>query len=156
MKEWEDREIREAQQSWLIRFPREIYRTIRSWFYFLPDVPKKIKWNYQTLTKGYCDCDVWNLNDFILKKIRKPFKAFIRYEEEHGHSLPWDFQTDPAGWLVTLADIEYALDDWWKHDYEDDYSINIMKLPDEERKAHTERVNKGFLLLGKYCRDFWD
>ena len=155
-KEIEDRLEKEALQSWIIRFPREIYRTIESWIYRLPDLPRRIKWSYQTLTKGYCDCDIWNLNDFILRKIRKPLKEFVRYQSEEGMGLPMDFETDPAGWLVVLKEIEFAVDDWWKMDNDDNYFKIYCDMDLETKKAHNERVSKGFELFGKYLRSMWD
>lgn len=157
MKEWEDKEIRESQQPRLVRFPREIYRTIRSWFYLLPDIPRKIKWNYQVLTKGYCDCDIWNLNDFIIKKVRKPLKEFVRYQEEKGHSLPGDFERDPAGWLVVLSKMEYAFDHAYRDDYEEGYYELVIKpMTDEQRTDHYKKINEGMELFGKYLLTLWD
>lgn len=98
-----------------VRWIIEIYEFFR--YRFIPritEAPREIKWKLQRLFRGYSDADVWGLNYFIIEKIRPALKAFVKYQEEQGHSLPMDFANNPAAWLVVLKKIEYAFDYVWK------------------------------------------
>jgi hypothetical protein len=123
----------------------------RLW-HLIEEIPSEVKNTYQRLIRGYADVDVYSLNYYILNKIYKPFIAFVRYEEEHGHSLPTDFASDPAAWLVVLSKIEYALTDAYKLENDPEYK----SLEGDALKEHHKKVQEGFELLGKYMMDLWD
>jgi|6_EtaG_2_1085325.scaffolds.fasta_scaffold00110_35 hypothetical protein len=112
---------------------------------------RKIKWFFQRLIRGYSDSDIWNLDTFIVKKIRKPLKAYIRHQEKEGMSLPATFDKDPTAWLLTLSKIEFAFDEV----YEDKTWLD-GKLTKEERLEIDKRVVEGFELFGKYFQHLWD
>ena len=156
VKQWDAERAEHAAKPWYIRKPIDIkdylwYRVIRR----IPDIPREIKWKWQTLTKGYCDCDLWGLDHFIVDKVRAPLKEFIRYQEEKGHSLPNEFGNDPAGWLVVLKKIEFSFDYMWKDDHDMD-SWSKEGKTHEEVMAESKKVQEGFELFGRYFVDLWD
>src|ERR1035437_4891831 len=141
-------------KPWYIRWPVDAF-----WWtwYRVIEWPSDIRGFYQSITRGYRDEDLYSLDDFIMRKVRKPLKAFVRYQEQHGMGLPNDFTSNPAGWLETLAKMEYSFDEAWKQEYEDHYATNkILKMPDEEQEAYYKKVSEGFELFGKYLRSLWD
>lgn len=129
----------------------------RLWF-IITELPDNTKTLFQRVFRGYADRDVYNLNFFILKKIYKPFIAFIRYQEEKGKSLPMEFASDPAAWLVVLSKIEYSLTEAYKTEFDTEYdtSENYLKMTQEQKDEHNKKMEEGFTLLGKYLMDLWD
>jgi len=147
-----------AKKPWIVRFAAGVYEFFR---YRLigraEDLPDMIKWKYQSLTKGYSDCDIWGLNYFIINKIRDPFKEFVRYQEEHGRSLPMEFAENPVGWLEVLSKIEYAIDEVWKEENDYEHWENVIyPMTSEQKSEHYKKIEDGMGLLGKYLLDLWD
>lgn len=152
----EENRIR-AAKPWFIRVPLNAmdfiwYRVILG----MPDIPYKLKMWCQRKWRGYDQNDVYNINSFIIDKLHDPLHDYVKYQSEHGKTLPVEFATDPAAWLNILHKIWYAVDDYWKTDHVDGYSQEIMDLSVEKQKQHEERVKEGFELLGKYLRELWD
>lgn len=156
-KEWlATLEKEENARPWYIKYPAKVGEYI--WYRIIcniADWPMNVKHYWQKITKGYCDSDIWNLSYFMVRKIRAPFKEFVRYQEEHGHSLPLDFQTDPAGWLVALSKMEYAIDHTWMEDNDPEYDFTIG-LNNEQMTEHYKKIDEGFQLLGKFFTNLWD
>lgn len=111
---------------------------------------------WSRVTRGYDEVDVWSLNQFIINKIHDPFIDFIRYQEEHGKTLPIEFRTDPAAWLIVLSKIEYAISHEWRLNNEPGYLSTISKMTETEVVEHDKKMDEGFSLLGVYLRDLWD
>ncbi len=143
---------------WYVLFTVELYEFLRyRLINTIKDLPDTIKWEFQSFAKGYSDPDIWNLNYFIVNKVRQPLKDFVRYQEEHGHSLPMDFAEHPAEWLVVLAKMEYAFDSVWKEENDVEYWDNVLTpMTSEQRKEHYEKITEGMGLFGKYMLDLWD
>jgi|GEM_PF-3227162 len=62
-------------QAFIIDLPWKVYR---GWHEYVVLLPRKIKWFIQRGRRGYCDCDVWNMNNHIcdviigmVKKLQK-------------------------------------------------------------------------------------
>ena len=115
---------------------------------------RKTKWAIQRLFRGYAECDLWNLDLLFVRKFRAPLKAFIRHQEEKGMSLPLEFETDPTGWLLTLAKIEFAFDEVFADDL--DKGFVHKDETQEEFSERQEKIQEGFELFGKYFRNLWD
>ena len=146
--------LERENSPWYIRIPLNVGEYV--WYRMLGGIkgwPKEIKWKYQEIVRGYSDCDLWNLNDYIIRKVRLPLKAFVRYQEEHGMSTPNDFATDPAAWLVVLSKMEYSFDEAYNDRF---LSLEQLKRTPEEMEEYNKKVQEGFELFGKYCMNLWD
>lgn len=146
----------ERARPWYVRIPKKVFNFV--WYRMIlnfPSVMRDLKWKYQRMIRGYSECDVWNLSHFIIEKIHDPFIKFIRYEEEHGNSLPMDFASDPAAWLVVLSKIEYSIEHAWREDNDYDYDI-ISTMTPTQLEEHSKKMAEGFALFGKYLMDLWD
>ena len=119
------------------------------------DWPHDIKWWFQRLFYGYSDCDVWGLNTFILRKTYHPLKKFIKNYEEQGMSLPVEFGSDPAAWLLILKKIELAFDSTWNDEFENENPF-LNGLTDEQKIEHYKKVSEGFELFGRFMTSLWD
>lgn len=156
MAHMEEAELKRKNSPWYKRIPLDVgeflwYRVVLK----IPDLPHLIKWKYQTMTKGYCDNDIWGLNHFIVRKIRAPFHEFYVHQSEGGMSLPAEFTSDPAAWLLVLSKIDYAFDHTWREDNDPDYDFMLKSSP-EERDIHFEKVREGFELFGRFLLHLWD
>lgn len=110
---------------------------------------------YQLIKRGYTESDIYNVNYFVINRVRKVLKAYVRYQERHGMSLPMDFESDPAGWLIVLQNIEFSFDHAWK--YENDIKYYPCKdMTEEEKEEFYKKVQKGFELFGKHLMDLWN
>ena len=158
MEEMEQNILDRKNSPWYKRIPLNVGESL--WYGVIlqiKDLPQKIKWKYQSITRGYSDADVWGLNHFIVNTLREPFHKFYLYETENGKSLPPEFATDPAGWLVVLSKIDYAFEHEWREDNELGYYDNFLKdMSPNESKIHQDKISEGFKLLGIFLRNLWD
>lgn len=126
--------------------------------------PRKVKFFFQRLFKGYCDEDLWDLDYFILKKIRKPLKAFVKFKIKHGMGVPACLAFEKDGvtekkdngqkdWNNILKKIETAFDLMWE-DYE--MTEEWCKKTHEQRMKDDRKIAEGMRLFAKYFRALWD
>lgn len=143
-----------TNSPWYKRIPLNVgeYVWYRMWG-GVKDWPSEIKWTYQEITRGYSDCDIWNLNDFIIRKVRLPLKAYVRHQEEHGMATPFDFATNPVGWLEVLAKMEYSFDETYNDRF---LALDQPKRTPEQMEEYNKKIQEGFELFGKYCMNLWD
>ena len=145
-----DKENEIPESLWKIRNP--YYAKVYYFFYrrFLDviGIPRSVKWWLQRLIGGYDERDIYDLHWYIVRKLRPVIKDFVKYQCEHGHSLPLDFSTNPAGWLEVLQKIEYSFDMACSEE-------SLGNTPEDMRESGI-KVQEGFELFGKYLRDFWD
>ena len=94
----------------------------------------------------YPDEDADKITRFIIDKVRGPLKELVKHEAEYGNvdTLPAEFKTDPAAWLLILQKMEFAFEHEWLKEYDWDGH--------EETAEHEELVRDGFELFGKYFR----
>lgn len=129
-------------------------------------LPQNTKFFIQRIFRGYSDQDLWSLDYWMLKKIRKPFKAFVKHQKENGHSYPSSLiiekkidgviKNDDKGfdrWIKILEQIEEAMDLQWLDYSCDDKWYNMSS---EEFRIAYDKINKGWKLFGKYFGNFWD
>jgi len=119
---------------------------------------KQLKWSLQRLIRGYGDDDLWGFSYFVTMKLRKPFKAFVRYQKKHGMGCPPELfdrknENECHKWITILEKIELAFD----LDYEDCIgSDKYFKKSIDQRLKDSKKIKEGFELFGKYYMSFWD
>lgn len=141
---------------WFIRIPFKVgeFLYYRVWGR-IEDFPMELKWEWQRFFHGYADPDVWDLGSYIIDKLQAPLKEFVKFESEQGTSLPTEFETDPAAWLLVLQKIEFSVDHAWKEEHEIDY-FPTKNMGIDEKKEFYKQVDEGFVLLGKHLRQIWN
>jgi hypothetical protein len=112
----------------------------------------QLKWKLQRLFRGYSDSDLWDVGSFTVEKLQPIIKEYVTYESEHGHSLPTEFESDPAAWLMIMKKIEYAFDSLWNENQGKPYKSDTP----ESAKIHYDNVDEGCALFGKYFRYMWN
>jgi len=138
-------------------------------FYRLLDtikyLPENTKFFIQRIFRGYGDDDLWSLDYWMLKKIHKPFKAFVKSQKENGHGYPARLMKKEIDiiskgkdrgfndWIKILEQIEEAMDLQWLDYSCDDKWFNMNS---EEHRIAYDKINKGWKLFGEYFGDFWD
>lgn len=145
-----------AALPWYKRIPVNFWEFLyyRAWDY-IKSFPRELRWDYQRFIRGWADEDIWDLGDFIIDKIHAPLNEFVKYEEEHGMSLPTEFEKDPSAWLVVLNKIKFSVDHTWKENHDVDYNPT-EHMGIDEKKEFYEKVDEGFALLGIWLRNLWD
>lgn len=123
--------------------------------YYVEYLFRTVKFKFQKVFRGYSDADVSNLSSYIIGKIRAPLNKFVTYQAEHGMALPSEFATDPAKWLEILQKIEFSVNHYWKQENDSDYSAT-RNMGIDEIDEFNNKVDEGFLLLGKYMRYLWN
>ena len=153
------KKMRDEQEArlalpWYKRIPLNIFDfVLYRIMYRIPDWRRQAWYKCQELVYGYSDSDIWNLNDYIVRKVYFPLKEFVYNYEQQGMSLPSAFETDPAAWLLTLKKIEYAFDRVW----EDERGLSDWsKKSIEEIREDNRKIQEGMELFGKYMMDLWD
>ena len=151
------------------RYPANWFRNIRNFF-------RNIKWAWQRATKGYCDWDRWDLDQYYLNVLRLSIREFA--EKVHG----WpdrEFETfeDWQNYLYDIANKldEACLDSDDVNKFYKDFIHLIMEEPDkrhtpegeelmqnyydEELRIHLYQQNlidEALAAIGKYIHHLWD
>ena len=111
--------------------------------------PVRIKWFFQRLFRGYDDTDLWGLDTWIIKKIRKPFKAFVRKG-----TMSYPSSLAPKKWDEILKQIEEAIDLYYEEEIE--LIIDWGKISGDQFAERNKKKQKGMELFGKYFFNLWD
>lgn len=108
--------------------------------------------------------DVWNLDQTLAHVI---YPAVVLLKEKKQGIFAVDYRDVPAelskncnsddGAWYNEAACNYVFDEviWAMSQVKDDICVYKGKATLEEYEKHTERVQKGCELLGKYFRDLW-
>lgn len=104
---------------------------------------------------------VWNIRDFVIKKIGPVVDEYAEWYADHGVSLPEAYQFDPTGWTEILRRIQRAF-----------YLAAIEKesvgefaeaqlIQDEARRkevidGYRQEISDGFRMFGKHLNDLYD
>lgn len=101
-------------------FTYGIYKTrhIRVFFSNIKQVFINIKYAFQRATRGYCDCDTWDLDAFYTDLFIESLKHFIEYSDcypdEFGSFENWQAEINK---MIDL--FEHSREDAFKNEFED-------------------------------------
>jgi hypothetical protein len=81
----------------------------------IPDIPRKIKWLFQKLTKGYNQLEIWSLYSHIAKYIYPRLKAFKNSKRmgipaEFGDDTDKGFKEGQKEWEAVIDKILFAFE----------------------------------------------
>lgn len=109
----------------------------KNWFFNIKQLFKNIKYAWQRATKGYCDCDVWDLRNYLTYIMRDSISEL----SEIAHGFPGD--DTPEGksynaWIKYLKKISFLLDKSIDRNFEevDPY------YPNKYEKEYEELISK--------------
>ena len=145
-----------SAKPWIVRTITHIWNYL--WYRVVLNMdmwPRKIKWFFQRLFRGYSDSDLWNLGFVVIDRFYEPIHKFVEHQKEEGMSLPTQFESDPAQWLDILCKIDFS----FEHQYRDEHEIGYeptAKMTDSEKEEFYKKVQEGFDLFGHHLRDLWD
>lgn len=124
--------------------------------HYLNDVRYAVKWSFQRITRGYCDCDWFNLSYWFSEVVPCMLRELI---DGAGH--PYDML--PEEWERYLAEmashIENTQEEVWEKlnqydsDKEKDKWLNRIKEINEWQEAE---CHKGLQMMADRFYDLWD
>jgi hypothetical protein len=116
--------------------------------YKIPGFFRSLKWAYQRATRGYADCDVWNIDMWFLSVMPDMLKQL----ESCGNSYPYDMT--PTGWRATLREMARCFEEAGK---EPDFGVGAtLKEWEQFDKAREKNLDEGFEMFRENFWDLWD
>ncbi len=131
---------------------------------------KNIQYSFQRIVKGYCNRDLWNIDDWFMSVMPDMLKEF----KAGKHGAPCCLGTEYLNedgilcndtcheeWDRILDEMIY----WFQEMNEEtcqrknEYNIDDVQYYDKERELETYRElckEKGFLLFSKWFYHLWD
>ena len=64
-----------------------VYHSIRRWIRSVIYSPRKIKWAYQRMVRGYSDADVWNGDTYLAGQIAGIMRSLVK----NGNTVPTSY-----------------------------------------------------------------
>ena len=114
-------------------------------------LPKKI---LQRATRGWCDSDCWNLNEYIGTIL--PEMIFYLKDNCSGH--PYDMTQN--SWENCLDEIARCIKRGIKDSFDNNpFEVGTIEWKDAQEKLENERkaaLKRGFELLSEHFDDLWD
>lgn len=108
------------------KYPSNWIRNARLFF-------RQFKWAYQRMTRGFCDFDTWDLDNYYLEL----FYQTLNHLAENTHGWPSDEKfpnfEDWQNYLKELADYFYRandVNDFYEHPAEDKWWNDVEKQDD--------------------------
>ena len=131
---------------------REEMKKISDW-----DWPRKVKWFFQRVFRGYSDLDMIDFGDFVCRKTLPLLKKWVAMERQ---GYPAEFKSQEE-WENVLKEIVWAVEET-AYNNEENRIVNewlsgklatdvYHKMIDENWK----RCNNGMKLFGEYLGAMW-
>lgn len=142
-------------------FSTKWYEEIYYWFWRRGDwirmLPREIKWRWQRSKRGYADCDLWGLSDYLSEWLPKALRQLSKDISGCPQELWDDSKKRNQCWkwhkiIKEMADGFQAADDILNDKYfNKNYTINKVKYNKLKSK-----FEKGMKLFTKYFFGLWD
>lgn len=147
-------------------------------FKFFKEIRSNIRHAWQRITKGYCNADWWNMNDWMVAVLPKMFRDMA--DKGYGCTMKEPFNGDFEkwkSWLYKLAyDLESCSEDAQnkRNEYYEPYMkfvlTNSEKYSAEQKEIFRKYLNRSeqlwkesedtvkevFAEIGKHFFDLWD
>lgn len=140
---------------------------------YIPEFFVNLKYAWQRATRGYCDSDLWGLNEYslnLLSSALKDFKNNLRSRPDTISMEEWQQILTEMSLLFERANRE---NEFYTNPYEDEWlnSIHVengqLKSEDgisrdyfEKEKENEEKMRvdreQAFYLFNQYFNDLWD
>ena len=130
-------------------YSRNPIKNIRNFF-------QKIKYIYQRASKGYCDWDLYDLDNFYLNLLSKSIKEFA----DKIKSMPYNMTEEEWDGILNETSVCFYNANENNDVYKNPYNINTEKenyfeCEKENWERRTEQLQKGMKLFSKHIRDLW-
>lgn len=141
------------RDNWLYRWQTQI----QDWFEEnilwrierIIDIPKdfyrEIKYFIQRGRKGYCDRDLWGIDEWLSDILPKAIREF----KKHNYGYPgYGEAKTPKQWNKILSEIANGFEAWNK--------IDKLPLKSKRYRKYLAQFNKGMKLFHKWYGGLWD
>ena len=114
-----------------------------------------------TIEKRPKKAGVWDIRDFVIKKVGPLVQEYSEWYANYGVSLPDCYAFDPTGWTENLRQMQRAfyLASIENEDYGEFYDAKNATEPGRKEEliiALNNEVSTGFRLFGKHLNDLKD
>lgn len=126
---------------------------------------RNTKYFLQRLFRGYGDDDLWGITTLLVKKIRKPLKAFIENNIKNYTCVPGDFMKYDKHMKATVKHKD-ALREWNNVQkkmvkafdllYEEEFTDKWCKKTTKQHIQDNEDTQEGLKLFGEYFQALWN
>lgn len=147
----------EAQESihnarpWLVRRPIDAARWLRATAFAYRRVPpwRRLLWRWQRSTRGWADCDVWNLDEYLARVISGSVMAL----RDQAHGYPgYEGAGSMGEWRDVLTRISGPLSVDWRQSVEGESAVDEFE---RERSAQVAQRD-ALRLLAEWFPAMWD
>ena len=129
-----------------------IYHPLR----YFNDIYYAIKWSFQRVFRGYCDCDWFNFNNWFQEIVPSMLRNMI-----NGAGHPFDMEYED--WNVYLAEMAQHIENTFEDigDSMNQYDIHNdtkkwMERSIEIGKWQEKEIHEGLRMLADRFFDLWD
>ena len=117
-------------------------------FHKIPQFFRSLKWAYQRATRGYADCDVWDIDMWFLSIIPN----MLRDLEGFGNSYP--ISKTPTEWRATLREMARCFEEAGKEpEYDKAFTLRQWR---EYNETKAKELDEGFKMFRENFWDLWD
>lgn len=109
---------------------------------------RSLKWAYQRATRGYADCDVWDIDLWFLSII----PSMLRDLESYGNSYPTG--KTPTEWRATLREMARCFEEAGKDPDFD--KVKTIRGWREYNEAREKDLDEAFKMFRENFWDLWD
>lgn len=126
---------------WYVK-PKKVFRNIYG----------IMKWSYQRITRGYCDADVWDLDNYFLELI----PGTLELLSDKTDSYPSDIIKDCDEWKDFLKKVAHCFNQAKvRRELSDKYNKYTIEERMKFLTESDELMKEGFRLLGRIFWDLW-
>ena len=126
---------------WYVK-PKKVFRNICN----------IVKWSYQRVTRGYCDADIWNLDNYFLEMI----PGTLELLSDKTDSYPSDITECCGEWKSLLTKVAHCfIQANIRRERSDRYDLYSVKDRLKCLEESDELMREGLRLLGRIFWDLW-
>lgn len=116
----------------------------------IPTLFRRLKWGWQRAVKGYCDCDLFSLDEYYLELFSETLEELAN--TTHG----WpdkDFKTYDD-WIYFLKKMSRKFKEAQLFS-DESFSIELKEIK-EKRQLQDKALEDGFTMMKAHFRSLWD
>lgn len=153
---------KDEKKIYMITWYEEIYY----WFWrrwdFIRNIPKELKWFFQRGYRGYADCDIWSLHEYLSEWMPKAIRQLKNdqtgcpsdlFDSKKKNNECWKWheilEKIALGFEADNKIMNHEYITWTK-------DIKIKKYDKKKLKKLEKQMKDGLELFAEHYQGFWD